>query len=298
MVSVRQAATQRSAYLISLKGTKPQGGVLIPGASRSQAVRFDVPLASRIVAVCRFDRALTAHGGEVDRVTAGRAGVRCSQRTLRDTAGPFRLRPWRVGYGPGLLRERGRALDPGCVASANASESGSRGLAALLDRVRPEQRPPPGSGLRPAVREAVGSLARVHPSASRWSTVSVGRDLRVPRRRGGLSHTAADVARGGHPDAFARWSRVGSMGPGPWELPRLRPWRSVGSGRNEPNRVGLRVPHARAGQPASRLGCTLVARPVRSRIVPSRGETWDWPLRSHSEAAPKDREGSRPLRKR
>jgi len=34
-------------------------------------------------------------------------------------------------------------------------------------------------------------------------------------------------------------------------------------------------------------------------VVPSvaRWDTWDWPLRSHSEAAPKDREGRRPARK-
>lgn len=145
----------------------------------------------------------------------------------------------------------------------------------------------------------VGGTARVLASISmRWSALSV-RGLRVQRRRGWPSSTAAVVARGDELRCGQRACRTA----GSWGLSRVNRFgfgRGGVQGQVAENPIvrALRGTYASVGRPVDRLGCTIVTCPVRSscRVV-ARWDTWDRPLRSHSGAAPKDREGGRPMRK-
>jgi hypothetical protein len=53
----------------------------------------------------------------------------------------------------------------------------------------------------------------------------------------------------------------------------------------------------RAGSPVCGLGCAIAVRAGRkSAREAAMWDTWDWPLRSYSEAAPKDTEGGHRVR--
>jgi hypothetical protein len=123
--------------------------------------------------------------------------------------------------------------------------------------------------------------------------------FRARTRRVGPSSTAAIVARGDVHDAGS----AGSRAVGSWGLVSVNR-RGFGRGGTLGQVAELNRPCSSseadavwAGSPAGRLGCTVVARSARwSFRAATIWDTWDWPLRSYSEAAPKDREGGHPMR--